>query len=83
MTATIRRRLGALPAFVAALTFVAASVQATRASAAQMKVCFSPPLPGGCDPARAIEDAVKTARKSILVLAYEITPGPLVSALVD
>lgn len=72
-----------MPAFVAALTFVAAAVQATRASAAQIEVCFSPSLPGGCDPARAIEDAIKTARKSILVLAYEITSGPLVTALVD
>jgi hypothetical protein len=37
---------------------------------------------GGCDPAGAIEGAVRAARKSILIQAYEITPGPLVAALV-
>ena len=53
------------------------------AIAAQIEVCFSPPLPGGCDPAGAIEAVVRTARKSILIQAYEITPGPLVAALVE
>jgi phosphatidylserine/phosphatidylglycerophosphate/cardiolipin synthase-like enzyme len=53
------------------------------ASAAQIEACFSPPLPGGCDPAGAIETAVAAARRSILIQAYEITPGPLVGALVE
>lgn len=53
-----------------------------RACASQIEVCFSPPLPGGCDPARAIEAAIGAARASILVLAYEITPGPLVTTLI-
>ena len=55
---------------------------ARRAWASQIEVCFSPPLPGGCDPARAIEAAIGAAHTSILVQAYEITPGPLVTALI-
>jgi phosphatidylserine/phosphatidylglycerophosphate/cardiolipin synthase-like enzyme len=81
LTATLWRRRPALAAFVLALAFAAGSPIA-NAFAAQIEVCFSPPLPGGCDPTRAIEDAVRTARKSILIQAYEITPGPLVSALI-
>ena len=62
---------------------VTAAAPIPRAAAAQIEVCFSPPLPGGCDPASAIEEALKAARRSILVQAYEITPGPLVAALID
>jgi phosphatidylserine/phosphatidylglycerophosphate/cardiolipin synthase-like enzyme len=68
-------------AFAAAL-ILAAVMPAHGAFAAQIEVCFSPPLPGGCDPIRAIETAIGSARKSVLVQAYEITPGPLVTALV-
>jgi phosphatidylserine/phosphatidylglycerophosphate/cardiolipin synthase-like enzyme len=78
---TLKRNVSALAALAAALMFAAAP--ASRALAAQIEVCFSPPLPGGCDPVRAIENAVKAARTSILVQAYEITPGPLVTSLID
>lgn len=71
-----------LAAFVAALMF-AAAVHVPPAFTAQIEVCFSPPLPGGCDPGITIEDALRAARKSVLVQAYEITPGPLVTALID
>jgi phosphatidylserine/phosphatidylglycerophosphate/cardiolipin synthase-like enzyme len=80
--ATLRWRRPALAAFIAALAFAAAAPIA-NAFAAQIEVCFSPPLPGGCDPTRAIENAVRAACKSILIQAYEITPGPLVTALVE
>ncbi|HVA79892.1 MAG TPA: phospholipase D family protein [Candidatus Binataceae bacterium] len=78
----LKRSAPALAAFAAALVF-AAVVPATNAFAAQIEVCFSPPLPGGCDPARAIEAAVGVAHTSILVQAYEITPGPLVNVLIE
>src|ERR1700686_2642734 len=78
---TLKRNVSALAALAAALMFAAAP--ASRALAAQIEVCFSPPLPGGCDPVRAIENAVRAARTSILVQAYEITHGPLVTALID
>ena len=71
----------ALAAVLAAFA-IAAFFPPTEARAAQIEVCFSPPLPGGCDPTSAIEAAVRTARKSIFIQAYEITPGPLVAALV-
>ncbi len=79
---TRKRNAFVLSAFAAALIF-AAVVPAARTFAAQIEVCFSPPLPGGCDPVRAIENAVRMARTSILVQAYEITPGPLVTALIE
>jgi phosphatidylserine/phosphatidylglycerophosphate/cardiolipin synthase-like enzyme len=59
------------------------AVLAVCVSAAQIEACFSPPLPDGCDPSRAIEGAIGAARASILVQAYEITPGPLVRALIE
>jgi len=71
-----------LAAFVAALMF-AAVMHVPHAFAAQIEVCFSPPLPGGCDPSTAIEAAIGAARKSVLIQAYEITPGPLVTALIN
>ena len=80
LTAAVRWKQRALATLMAALAFAAVAPIA-YASAAQIEVCFSPPLPGGCDPIRAIEDVVRTARKSILIQAYEITPGPLVTAL--
>ena len=54
-------------AFAAAL-ILAAVVPAHGAFAAQIEVCFSPPLPGGCDPIRAIEDRDRFCAK--------INPGP-------
>jgi phosphatidylserine/phosphatidylglycerophosphate/cardiolipin synthase-like enzyme len=71
----------ALAALLAAFA-IAAFVPPTEARAAQIEVCFSPPLPGECDPTSAIEAAVRAARKSIFIQAYEITPGPLVAVLV-
>ena len=79
---TLKRNTPALVAFAAAFVFGAVA-PATRSFAAQIEVCFSPPLPGGCDPARAIEETIRAARKSILIQAYEITPGPLVTSLIE
>src|SRR5579863_4848142 len=71
----------ALAALLAAFA-IAIFAPPAQVLAAQIEVCFSPPLPGGCDPTSAIEAAVRAARKSIFIQAYEITPGPLVAALV-
>ncbi len=79
---TIRSGLLTLSIFAAALA-LCADVRMRPAFAAQIEVCFSPPLPGGCDPTRAIENAIRAARRSILIQAYEITPGPLVTSLVE
>jgi phosphatidylserine/phosphatidylglycerophosphate/cardiolipin synthase-like enzyme len=78
-SATIRSGLLTLSIFALAL----GSVRVRPALAAQIEVCFSPPLPGGCDPNAALVSAIASARRSILVQAYEITPGPLVTALIE
>src|SRR5512146_1413134 len=82
MNACMRRGALMLSISVAVLA-LGAGPYAARAWGSQIEVCFSPPLPGGCDPARAIETAIKAAHTSILVQAYEITPGPLVNALIE
>jgi hypothetical protein len=79
---TIRSGLLTLSIFAAALA-LCAGVRVRPVLAAQIEVCFSPPLPGGCDPNAAVVSAIASARRSILVQAYEITPGPLVTALID
>jgi len=53
------------------------------AAASQIQVCFSPPLPGGCDPAAAVVQAVDGARKTVLVQMYALTSQRIVSALVN
>jgi hypothetical protein len=77
---TIRSGLLTLSIFGLAL---GAGARIPPAFAAQIEVCFSPPLPGGCDPNAAVVSAIASAHKSILVQAYEITSGPLVTALID
>ena len=80
--ATVRRGTLTLSILIGALAF-AVGPSARPVYAAQIEVCFSPPLPGGCDPTRAIADAIRAATESILVQAYEITPGPLVAQLIN
>ena len=76
---TIRSGLLTLSIFGLAL---GAGARIPLAFPAQIEVCFSPPLPGGCDPNAAVVSAIASARRSILVQAYEITSGPLVTALI-
>jgi PLD-like domain len=82
MKACMRRCWLTLSISIAVLA-LGAGPCARPARASQIEVCFSPPLPGGCDPTRTIEGAIRAARASILVQAYEITPGPLVTALIQ
>ena len=53
------------------------------AVAAQVTVCFSPPLPDGCDPTKTIVDALSDAQHQILVQAYEFTSAPIAKAIVE
>jgi phosphatidylserine/phosphatidylglycerophosphate/cardiolipin synthase-like enzyme len=53
------------------------------AFSAEVKVCFSPPLPGGCDPTATIVEIVKSARHQIRVQAYEFTSASIAKAIVD
>jgi len=49
----------------------------------QIQVCFSPPLPGGCDPTATVVQAIEGARKTVLVQMYALTSRQIVSALVS
>ncbi len=67
-----------LCAFALAAIFSAASVRA-----AQIQACFSPPLPGGCDPLATVVQTIDGARKTVLVQMYALTSRQIVSALVS
>ncbi|HVB59014.1 MAG TPA: phospholipase D-like domain-containing protein [Candidatus Acidoferrales bacterium] len=66
-----------------AAVVLATMLVAVSASAAQIEACFSPPLPGGCDPAAAVVQAIGGARKTVLVQMYALTSRRIVSALVN
>jgi len=66
-----------------AAVVLATMLVAVSASAAQIEACFSPPLPGGCDPATAVVQAIGGARKTVLVQMYALTSRRIVSALVN
>ena len=53
----------------------------TRAN--EIQVCFSPPLPQGCDPTQAVIQALNTAQHQILVQAFSFTSAPVAKAIVD
>lgn len=53
------------------------------ANGAQVQVCFSPPLPGGCDPASAVIREIVAAKKSVHMQMYALTSREIVSALID
>jgi phosphatidylserine/phosphatidylglycerophosphate/cardiolipin synthase-like enzyme len=79
---TARGRSYGLAILAAGLAFAAAPGIARAAEVAQTEACFSPRLPGDCDPSAMIVQAINAARASILVQAYEITADPIVNALV-
>jgi phosphatidylserine/phosphatidylglycerophosphate/cardiolipin synthase-like enzyme len=71
-----RAKLALLAAAALAAIFLA-----IPARAAQIEACFSPPLPGGCDPAAAIIQAIGTAHNTIFVQMYAFTSRQIVTAL--
>lgn len=66
-----------------ALVFFVVLLAAAPTFAAQMQACFSPPLPGGCDPLATVVQAIDGARKTVLVQMYALTSRQVVSALVN
>jgi len=50
---------------------------------AKIQVCFSPPLPAGCDPTDTIVQAISSARKQIRVQAYEFTSASIAKGIID
>jgi phosphatidylserine/phosphatidylglycerophosphate/cardiolipin synthase-like enzyme len=55
---------------------------AAAASAEAIRVCFSPPLSGGCDPLAAVLLEIGNARRTIRVQMYALTLQEIVGALV-
>lgn len=53
------------------------------ARAADIQACFSPPLPGGCDPLATVVETIDGAQKTVLVQMYALTSRQIVTALVN
>jgi len=53
------------------------------ARADEIQVCFSPPLPQGCDPTQTVIQAINSAQHQILVQAFSFTSAPIAKAIVD
>jgi phosphatidylserine/phosphatidylglycerophosphate/cardiolipin synthase-like enzyme len=53
------------------------------ARANETQVCFSPPLPQGCDPTRTVIQALNSAQHQILVQAFSFTSAPIATAIVN
>ncbi|HUO05177.1 MAG TPA: phospholipase D family protein [Candidatus Binataceae bacterium] len=73
----MRAKLGAASVFAALFSLCIA------AGAAEVQVCFSPPIPGGCDPTATIVKIIDSARHQVLVQAYEFTSHPIAKAIAD
>jgi len=52
------------------------------ARANEIQVCFSPPLPQGCDPTQTVVQALNSAQHQILVQAFSFTSAPIATAIV-
>ena len=60
-----------------------AALTTAPARAIEIQACFSPPLPGGCDPLVTVVRAIDEAHKTILVQMYALTSRQIVAALVN
>src|SRR5262249_10530151 len=49
----------------------------------EIQVCFSPPLPQGCDPTQTVIQALNSAQHQILVQAFSFTSAPIATAIVN
>src|SRR5579862_7269385 len=65
---------------VAAIVSSGPSLAASKTS---IQACFSPPIPGECDPAATVTREILGARRSIRVQMYTLTSRDVVTALVD
>jgi phosphatidylserine/phosphatidylglycerophosphate/cardiolipin synthase-like enzyme len=77
MTKGLVRRI-ALVALLLGLTG-----HAPAAVAADVTVCFAPPLRGGCDPTNTTIQTLGAAQHQILVQAYEFSSAPIAKAIVE
>lgn len=68
---------------IMAAAFFTALFAVAPARAARIRACFSPPLPGGCDPLATAIQTIGGARKTVLVQIYALTSRQIVTALVN
>lgn len=73
ITQRLETMCGAAALFVMAL--------AAPASAAELRACFAPRLPGGCDPLATILHEIDSARTTIRLQMYSLTVQEIVNAL--
>jgi len=66
-----------------AILLIASTLSAIPAFSGGMQVCFSPPLPQGCDPTQTIVQAINAANQQVLVQAYSFTAAPIAKSIVD
>jgi phosphatidylserine/phosphatidylglycerophosphate/cardiolipin synthase-like enzyme len=69
--------------WLAKAVLVLALLAPLPASSSEVQVCFSPPLPHGCDPTQTIVQTLNSAQRQVLVQAYSFTSAPIAKALVD
>jgi len=69
--------------FAIFLLALALTLCAVPAAAGEVEVCFSPPLPQGCDPTQTVVQSINSARRQVLVQAYSFTSAPIAKAVVD
>jgi PLD-like domain len=76
----VKRELGAEVA--AGLPGCSQTAASTRKSAADVILCFSPPVPpDGCDPAAAVVHSIDEAKRSIWLQTYVLTSQAVVDSL--
>jgi len=68
-------------AIVELLLFLALAPNLARGN--EIQVCFSPPLPQGCDPTQTVTQALNSAQHQILVQAFSFTSAPIATAIVN
>ncbi|HUN59521.1 MAG TPA: phospholipase D family protein [Candidatus Binataceae bacterium] len=75
------KRVGGALVVAALLLMVALAAASVRAS--QIDVCFSPPLPGTCDPLATVIQEIDGSHNIILIQMYSLTSPEIVTALVN
>ena len=66
-----------------AMVVFASALAASLARANDLQVCFTPPLPEGCDATKTVVQALASARQQVLVQAWGLISAPIAQALVQ
>jgi phosphatidylserine/phosphatidylglycerophosphate/cardiolipin synthase-like enzyme len=66
-----------------AMVVFASAFAASLARANDLQVCFTPPLPEGCDATKTVVEALDAAQKQVLVQAWGLLSAPIAQALLQ